>query len=484
MQLYRKYGLKNGYRKLGDRIFRLPRPQVIKVLVSLPRRGHFSQLLFSNPVLVSVLGIALLIVGGGLLLMLPVANAGGGITPTLIAFFAAASAVSTTGLGLVTTATYWTVFGQAVICGLIFAGGLGLVAIVMFTLWLTGSRFSLQDRLLTREAMAVKQIGGLLRLLRYAFPPPVPIKIVGALIFILPFSHYYSPGMTLWQALFSSVSSFNTAGIDIVGPAGFILFRNDTLLLSIATIEAVLGAIGFFALFEIPKTRRFSRFSLDTKIVIITTLTLYFLGAVGMFISEYFRGTTLADFPIAGKAFTAFFNAVSASTTTGFATIDFGQATVQTLVIITGLMFIGGSTGSTAGGIKVNAFGTIVAAIWSTLRGRRKTEIFGREIVSGQVFRAIAVLFVGITVLSSAILLIMASSPGIPFERVLFEVTSAFGNAGLSTGVLGEFSTLGKIVMIFLMFVGRVTPLSVIMIFAGHRQPRSYRFPEEEVLMA
>jgi hypothetical protein len=146
--------------------------------------------------------------------------------------------------------------------------------------------------------------------------------------------------MTLWQALFSSVSSFNTAGIDIVGPTGFILFRNDTVLLSIATIDAVLGAIGFFALYEIPKVRRFSRFSLDTKIVITTTLTVYFLGTMGMFLSEYFHGTTLADFPIAGKAFTAFFNAVSASTTTGFATIDFGQATVQTLVIITGLMFI------------------------------------------------------------------------------------------------------------------------------------------------
>lgn len=416
--------------------------------------------------------------------MLPVANTQGGITPPLVAFFAAASAVSTTGLTLVTTATYWTVFGQAVICGLIFAGGLGLAAIVMFILWLSGSRFSLRDRLITREAMAVKQIGGLLRLLKYAILVDISITIVGALLFIIPFSHYYSPGMTLWQALFSSVSSFNTAGIDIVGPDGFILFRNDTALLSIATIVAVLGAIGFFALFEIPRVRRFSRLSLDTKIVIITTLTLYFLGTVGMFISEYFRGTTLTDFPIAGKVFTAFFNAVSASTTTGFSTINFSQATTQTLVIITVLMFIGGSTGSTAGGIKVNAFGVIVATIWATLRGKRNTEVFGREIASDQIFRAIAVLFVGITVLSSAILLIMASSPGIPFERVLFEVTSAFGNAGLSTGVLAEFSTLGKIVMIFLMFVGRVTPLSVIMIFAGHRQPRSYRFPEEEVLMA
>jgi trk system potassium uptake protein TrkH len=420
--------------------------------------------------------------GGGLLLMLPVANVEGGITPPLIAFFAAVSAVSTTGLGLVTTATYWTVFGQAVICGLIFSGGLGLVSIVMFILWLRGSRFSLQDRLITREAMAVKQIGGLLRILRYTILVDVSITIVGAVLLISPFSHYYSPGMTLWQAFFHSVSAFNTAGIDIVGTSGFIMFRNNTVLLSITTIVAILGAIGFYALYEIPRVRRFSRFSLDTKLVITTTLTLYFLGAVGMLVCEHFYGTTLADFSIAGKAFTSFFNAVSASTTTGFATVDFGQATVRTLVIITGLMFIGGSTASTAGGIKVNAFGVIVVAIWSTLRGRKNTEVFGREIAFSQVSRAIATLLVGITVLSSGILIIMASSPGVPFERVLFESASALGNAGLSTGALAEFSTLGKIVVIFLMFIGRVAPLSIITVFVQNKNHPLYRFPKESVL--
>jgi len=469
-------------RKIGDRIFRLPRPQEVHIPVRLIKQGYFAQLLFANPVLVGVLGIAFLMLGGGLLLTLPVANVEGDITPPLIAFFTSASAVSTTGLGLVTTATYWTTFGQAIICGLIFAGGLGLVAIVMFILWAAGSRFSLHDRLITREAMGVKQIGGLLRLLRYAVLIDISITIVGAMLLVIPFSHYYSPGETIWQAFFHSVSSFNTAGIDIVGPSGFVVFQNDTLLLSIVTIVAILGAIGFFALYEIPRVRKFSRFSLDTKLVIITTFKLYFFGAVGMFIFEYFYGTTLADFSIVGKAFTSFFNAISASTTTGFATVDFSQATVHTLVILAGLMFIGGSIASTAGGIKVNAFGVLVATIWATLKGRNKVEVFGRQIVSSQIFRAIATLFVSLIVLSMGILLIMSSSPGIPFERVLFEAASALGNAGLSTGVLAEFSNLGKIVIIFLMFVGRVAPLSIIMIFVQNRKTPLYHFPKESVL--
>ncbi len=467
--------------KIGDRIIRLPRPTFVRIPVGILKKEHLSHLLLSNPVLLGVLGIALLMLGGGFLLMLPIANVEGHVTPPLIAFFSSTSAVSTTGLGLVTTASYWTTFGQAVICGLIFAGGLGLVAIVMFILWAAGSRFSLQDRLITREALGVKQIGGLLRLLRYSILVDISITIIGAVLLIFPFSRYYSSGEAIWQAFFHSVSSFNTAGIDIVGPSGFIVFRNDTLLLSIVIIVAILGAIGFFALFEIPRVRRFNRFSLDTKIVIVTTFTLYLLGALGMLISEWFLGTTLSDFSIVNKGFTSFFNAVSASTTTGFTTIDFSQVTSQTMIIITGLMFVGGSIASTAGGIKVNSFGVLVSTIWGSLTGKKKIEAFGREIVSNQVFRAITTLFVSLTVLFTGVLLIMSSSPGIPFEKVLFETSSALGNAGLSTGVLAEFSNLGKIVIIFLMFIGRVAPLSIISIFVQRRKPSLYRFPMEEV---
>ncbi|MBN1644032.1 MAG: hypothetical protein JW856_04370 [Dehalococcoidales bacterium] len=422
-------------------------------------------------------------IGGGFLLMLPIARTGGGITPPLIAFFTSVSAVSTTGLTLVTTATYWTPFGQAVICGLIFLGGLGLVTAVMFIMWLRGVRFTLHDRFLTREAMASGQLGGLLRLLRNVVLLDISITIIGALLNILPFQHYYTQGTALWPALFHSVSSFNTAGFDIVGSTSFVPFRNDTILLSIATIEAVLGAIGFSVLLEVPKVHKFNRFSLDTKLVLVTTITLYLLGTIGMFIAEYFHGASLTDFSFGGKIFTTFFNALSASTTTGYATINFGQITIQTLIIIVVLMFVGASTGSTGGGIKVNTFAIMMATVWSTLRGRKNTESFGREISHGQVLRATIVVVASLIVVVIAVILIMASSPTIPFERVLFEVTSAFGTVGLSTEALANFSPLGQVVIIFVMFIGRVTPLSVVMIFARRKPYPLYRFPREGILM-
>lgn len=470
-------------RKIGDRFFRLPRAQVFRILITLPKGKHFTHLLASNSLLVGVLGIAVLIVLGAALLMLPVARSGDGSAPPLTAFFTATSAVSTTGLVLETTATYWSPFGQAVICGLIFAGGLGLVTVVMFILWLMGSRFTIRDRLLTREALAAERTGGLLRLLRNVVLLDVSITAVGAIVSVWSFRHYYDPAMTVWQALFHSVSSFNTAGFDIVGPSGFVPFRNDVLLLSVATVEAVMGAVGFSALLEVPKVHSFRRFSLDTKLVLVTTLGLYLLATTAVFASESLLGTTLAEFSAGGKVFTAFFNALSACTTTGYATIDFGQVTTQTLLVLTVAMFIGGATASTAGGIKVNTFAVLASTCYSAIRGKRNTEAFGWTITPDQVLRAITVAAVSIAVLATGVMLIMASSPGIPPQQIVFEASSAMATVGLSTGALLKFSVTGKMVVIFLMFVGRVAPISVITIFVLRRRAPLYRFPGSEVYM-
>ena len=437
----------------------------------------------SNPLLLGVLGIAALIVIGAVLLMLPFARAGGGSAPPLVAFFTATSAVSTTGLTLEVTATYWTTFGQAVICFLIFGGGLGLVTVVMFTLWLLGGRFSLRHRLITREALAAQQIGGLLRLLRNVMLVDIGITVIGALASVPSFSRAYTPGVALWQAFFHSVSSFNTAGFDIVGPTGFIAFRNDFLLLGVAIVEAVMGAIGFSALLEIPRARRFSKLSLDTKLVLVTTLCIDVVAILAVLASESLLGTTLREFTAGGKVGQAAFNALSACTTTGYSTIDFSQVTTQTLLVLTAAMFIGGATGSTAGGIKVNTFGTIMAACFSALKGRKDTEAFGRMIPADQVLRAVAVMVVSLFVLIGGIMLITASSPGIPVQQVVFEAESAMATTGLSTGALLKFSVAGKIVTIFLMFIGRVAPLSVISIFALRRRPSLIQHPVSEIHM-
>jgi trk system potassium uptake protein TrkH len=411
--------------------------------------------------------------------MLPFANTQGGITSPLIAFFTAASAVSTTGLTLVPTDTYWTLFGQMVICGLIFLGGLGLVTVVMFNLWIIGNHFSLQDRFITREAMAVQNLGGLVQTLRNIVLLDFAISIIGGLLLFVQFRHYYDLPMSLWQGLFHSVSALHTAGFDIIGPASLVPLRTDFILLTVLLVEGILGSISFSVILEIPAVRRWRRFSLNTKLVLTMTLIISILVFVAVFMNEAFLGTTLTEFSTGGKVFTSLFNGLSASTTTGFSTIDFSQVTIQALLVIIGIMFIGGATGSTAGGIKVNTFAVIIANLWSTLRGKENTEIFGREIDASQIWRALTVALVGLIIVILSLMLIMISSPGIPFERVLFETTSAFGTVGLSTGAITEFSAQGQIVLIFLMFIGRVTPLSVIMILVKYKKINLIRYPKE-----
>jgi trk system potassium uptake protein TrkH len=413
--------------------------------------------------------------------MLPFANNQGNMTPPLIAFFTATSAVSTTGLTLVTTASYWTMFGQIVICALIFFGGLGLVTIVMFNLWLIGIRFTLHERILMREAMAVPHYGNLLSILKSVVFIDLSITIIGSLLLILPFRDYYPLPTALWQAIFHSISAFNTAGFDIVGANSILPFSTNNALLAIITAESFMGALSFSVLTEVPLVHNWGRFSLNTKVVLIVTLFISLLAIIVLFMSETFFGNTLVGFSVAGKIINSVFNGLSASTTTGFSTIDFSIVTIQSLAIITGVMFIGGATGSTSGGIKVNTFGAIVSSIWSIIKGKDKTEIFWREMETSQILRAFTVLIVSLSVVFSSILFIMISSPNIPFEQVLFEAVSAFGTVGLSTGVLMKFSVAGKIIVIFLMFIGRVTPLSVTMILAQHHRHLSYRYPREWV---
>jgi len=453
----------------------------VSISINQTRRSSLKQLLLSNPLLVSVMGIALLCIAGGILLTLPVSNTANNITPPLIAFFTATSAVSTTGLTLVTTATYWTPFGQAIICALIFLGGLGLVVSVMFTFWIMGNNLTLPDRLLVRTAIATEQLGDLSRLLRNIVLLDIIITITGALLLIIPFCHYADQTITLWQSLFHSVSAFNTAGFDIVGPTGLIPFHNNIILLTILTVEAVLGAISFSVLMESSKIIHFNHLSLNTKLVLVTSVIVYILATLSILINESYIGTTFSNLSIGDKIFTSLYNGISASTTTGFSTIDFSQVTIQTLIVTSVIMFIGGATGSTAGGIKINTFAVLVITFYSTLKGKNDVEIFGRKIDSIQIKQALAVFLISLTVTVCGMMLIMASNPDIPFEQILFEVISAFGTVGLSSGALVNFSTFSQIVITVLMFIGRVTPISIIMVLSHPKKNPLYRYPKEYI---
>ena len=475
--------LNNKSRKIGNGDIRIPQLEEFRVPLYLPRSRHLKQLLASNPVLAGVLGIAAAMVVGGVLLMLPFSNTQGGVTPPLTAFFTSVSAVSTTGFAIVPTATYWSLFGQMVICLLIFIGGIGLVAVVMFNLWVVRSRFTLPDRILTREALAADSFEGILPMLRKVIFIDLAITAVGAALLFTTFRNYHDIPTSLWQALFHSVSAFNTAGYDIVGPTGFIPLQSDAMLLTVTTVEQILGAVGFSVLIEIPLIRRWRRLSLNTKLVLSTTLVLYLIAIFAMFANETLLGTSLDEFSFAGKVYSSVYNALSGATTTGYMSIDFSQITRQTMVIMAGVMFIGGATASTAGGIKVNTVSVIAGAIWSVFRGKPHTEIFGKEIEPNQVWRALAIFSSNIIVLVIGVVLIMAFNQNIPFEKTLFEASSALATCGLSTGALLELSVASTLVVIFLMFIGRIAPLSVASFFTTSGKAPGRRYPQEKLNM-
>jgi trk system potassium uptake protein TrkH len=443
-----------------------------------PRPG---QTYFQRPALTiffSMIGVV--IVGTGLL-MLPFINSEPGGASFLTALFTSASAVTTTGLSLEVTATYWNGIGQGIIAVLIFVGGLGFMTGVTFLFILIGHRLSLSEHLVLREQLAMQPLGGLVRLARNVFLLDVAITGAGILPLWFAFNRYYDAPEALWQATFHSVSAFNTAGFDIVGPASLAPFPADYFLLSVLTVIAILGAISYTVLLELGGGRLWRRLSLDTKMVLLVSVGLWSIGSALAAAFALWEHALPFDGPAGAEIFTAFFNTVSGATTTGFSTIDFSQVQDSVLVVTIGLMFIGGASGSTAGGIKVGTIAVLMIAVCSFLRGRRHAEAFDREIPFLQINRALTITAVGVAIVGVSLLMLQFIEPDIPAVPLLFEALSAWGTVGLSAGVLPQLSVPGISVIIMLMLIGRLGVLSLIVLVAPGEQPSRYRYPKESV---
>lgn len=428
----------------------------------------------------------MLIVVGALLLALPVASHQDGFTSLEVSLFTAVSALTVTGHVVVNTSTYWTGFGQGVIFFLMLVGGLVFMAVATFLLALIGQRSTLSERLVMRDTMGVDRMEGIRRVTRN-------ITIVVFLIYILGAAAIFwringLDGMdlatSLWQSTFLSVSSFNNAGFSILpeGPTGIGLARlsSEFALLGFMTVLMILGGIGWTVLVEVSRHHRFARFSLDTKLVIVTSLFLWVLGAGVFFLAEYGRAETLGDFSLGDKAVSAVFHSVSGRTA-GFTAVNFALVDDFTKLTFAPLMFIGGAAGSVAGGIKVVTVAVIIAAVLSSIRGRSEAEAFGREIAHFQVLRAITVAALGLGFIAVAIPTLTLTDPDIPFVDLLFDTVSAFGTNGTSTGIVPDLSLAGKSIFMVAMFVGRLGPLTLALALAPREEATLYRFARERV---
>ena len=471
--------------KPGDRVVRHPREeQMSPVRLTITSRRVQSRALASP--LILIYAFVGLIALGTLLLLLPFARHGGGLTPFVDALFTATSAVTVTGLVIQDTATYWTRTGQVFILAMIFVGGLGFMTIATFLLILIGHRVTLAQRLLVKDSLQIDQVGGLVRLTTGIVLVAAGIQLVGFIALLARFSLLdLTPAEAVWQAVFHAVSGFNNAGFVVVPEGASIAeFKEDKVVLGILAALIFLGAISYWVMVDLVKFRRFSLFTLTSKLVLVLTLVLTLSGALVFFFSEYDNDDTLGQLSVEDKVVVSVFESISGRTA-GFTTVDYAKTAQHTNFFLTALMFVGGASASVAGGIKVNTLAVVLVAILSTIKGSGHASAFGREIPQAQVQRAMTIgaVATAFVFLVGLMLTFAESTAGgqFAFIDLLFESVSAAGTVGLSTGLTADLSKWGHIILIGSMFLGRVGPLTLALYMAQSRDRDLYRYAKERV---
>jgi trk system potassium uptake protein TrkH len=464
-------------RRPGDRVFRVARVSPWRIplpIIPAPKQPGFSPLML-------VYGFAGVIILGTILLMFPMSSKGGQFTSPVDTLFTAASAVCVTGLVVKDTGTYWSSFGQGVILVLIQIGGLGFMTSATLLLLLLGRRIGIRERWLIGQSLGTGRLGGMVKLVRRVLVFTVIVEAIGAAIFYVHFSVEDPTGTAAWKAVFQAVSAFNNAGFDIFGRFRSLLdYQTDTLVILTTAGLVILGGISFVVVADVIRVRRFGRLSVDSKIVLVTTLGLLVLGTIVIFLTEYGNADTLGPLSFPYKLLNAFFHSVTPRTA-GFSSINIGSMATYSQFFTILLMFVGGAAGSTAGGIKVNTFGMLVATIWSTIRGKEHAGAFGREFANQQIHRALALVMLSLTLIFIVVFALTITDKGFGFLKLLFETVSAFGTVGLSTGITPDLSVAGRLIITAVMFIGRLGPLILVLALTQRQQPSMFRYPEDEV---
>ncbi|OGO40112.1 MAG: hypothetical protein A2147_05405 [Chloroflexi bacterium RBG_16_57_8] len=427
-----------------------------------------------------VYGFAAMIALGTLLLMLPFSSESGGATPFVDALFTATSSVCVTGLVVVDTLDHWSFFGELVILVLIQFGGFGYMTITTLFLIALGRKIGLRERLLVGESIGLSRVREVSKLIRNLFLFAMGAEALGAAIFYIRFSADYEKGAAIWKSVFQSVSAFNNAGFDIFGGFRSITGYHDSLLVVLTTAGlVVIGGLGYLVIQDVFRTRRPDWFSIDTKMVLSVSALLLISGMVIILATEYANPSTLGVMSISDKVLNAFFHSVTPRTA-GFNTISVADMNDYALFFTMILMFIGGASGSTAGGIKVGTFGLVFTTMWSAIRGKEHPGAFGREFMTSQIFRALALVMLSIGVVAVVVFLLNITED-FEFLRILFESVSAFGTVGLSTGITPDLSITGRLIIIVTMFIGRLGPLTLTLALVRAQSVSMYRYPREIV---
>ena len=426
-----------------------------------------------------VLAIAI----GTLLLSLPIATVDGSRAPFLTALFTATSAIAVTGLVVVDTGSYWSPFGQVAILLMFQIGGLGIMTAATLFGLIAGRGFGLHDRIATQVERGRLERGDALSVLKLVLGVTIAVEAVIAVILTVRMATTYdmSPGAALWSGVFHAISAFNNAGFSTYADS-MMGYQSDPLILVPIMVAIILGAIGFPVMQDL-RDKRFDwrRWSLHSKVTVYGSLALLVLGFAAILAMEWNNAATLGPMGVGPKLLNAAFHSVMPRTA-GFNSVDVGAFRESTLMVNYLLMFIGGGSAGTAGGIKVTTFVVLFAIVLTEVLGRRDAGLFSRRFGHEVERQALTV-----TVLAAALIFgattYIVSITTLPLAEVLFECISAFATVGMSTGITADLPPSAQVMIVLLMFIGRVGTVTFATALALGHSPQLYRYPKENLIV-
>ena len=423
-------------------------------------------------------GFIAIILIGALLLMLPVSSKAGIITPFNEALFTSTSAVCVTGLVVQDTATYWSWFGQGIILVLIQIGGLGVITIAVSFALLSGRKISLMQRSVMQEAISAPKVGGIVRLTGFILKGTFLVEFTAAFIMMPVFVKDFG-AKGIWMAIFHSISAFCNAGFDLMGTenvkyASLTSYISHPLINITIMLLIIIGGIGFLTWEDILKNKyRIKSYRMQTKVILTTSLLLILFPAFFFFFRDF------ADMPMQERIFSSLFQAVTPRTA-GFNTADLTMMTEDGLGIVIALMLVGGSPGSTAGGMKTTTLAVLIANTLACFRRKEDAQMFGRRIENSTVKDA-ATIFMMYIVLFFGGAIVISAVEDLSFSTCLFETASAIGTVGLTLGITPGLGIISQIILMILMFLGRVGSLTLIYAALSDSGKKISKLPQEKM---
>ena len=439
-----------------------------------------------SPTQTIALVFALIILAGTGLLMLPVSSRSGSSIDPLSALFTATSATCVTGLVVGDTWSLFSGFGQAVILCLIELGGLGFMSAACLVIFMLRRKIGLKQRMVIAQALSVNEMEGVVRLQKWVLLGSITIQFAGAAVLFLRFLPAYGLQTAIKWGVFHAVSAFCNAGFDIVGSVApgqnMMLFQNDPVVLITLMLLVVVGGLGFFVWEEVATKRSIKKWSVYTKLVLISTMVLIISGTVLTLLLEWNNPNTLGNLPVGEKILNSFFQSVTLRTA-GFSSFDQAGLTESSKAVSVVLMLIGGNSGSTAGGLKTVTVLVLLLFVISRARGRSRVTVFRRNIPHEKVMDAMTIVSIVVGLAMAGAVVICVTSP-VSFVDALYETASALGTVGLTAGVTPNLSIAAEIMIIVFMYFGRVGVLTISLGFLlGDRAEERFQYADTNLLI-